>query len=79
MSEGKTLSGIETEVIVVPSDHVYMEALPGARPVMEDFKLAHRAMDVKKLAAEVDHLDLENLRYAKRIIENKLDDPETGK
>jgi len=39
--------------IVVLSGSLDIESLPGALPILEDFKLIHRAVDVKKVQAEV--------------------------
>lgn len=69
----------EKELILVPSRSLYIEALPGKHPIMEDFKLTHRALDVKKVQAEVRKLELENLRYAKRILRDETGDPEIEK
>jgi hypothetical protein len=41
--------------------------LTGTHPILEDFKLMHRALDVKKVQAEVRHAELENLRLAARL------------
>jgi hypothetical protein len=68
-----------TEEIIVPSDSLYIEALPGKHPLLEDFKLMHRIMDVQKVQAEVRKMELENLRYANRILDKQLDDPDTEK
>lgn len=62
--------------IVVPTGSLYIEALPGAHPILEDFKLLHRAIDVKKVQAEVRKLEMENIRYAARIIEGDREDPD---
>ena len=51
----------------MPSNSLYIEALPGTHPLLEDFKLIHRALDVKKAQAEVRHAELENLRLAARL------------
>jgi len=67
------------EEIVAPSDSLYIEALPGTRPNLEDFKLRHRAADVNKVRAEVRRIELENLRYAGRILTHQFDDPEIDK
>jgi len=67
------------EDIVVPTDSLYIEALPGKHPLLEDFKLKHRLMDVQKVQAEVRKMELENLRYAARILDSQLDDPDTEK
>src|SRR5207302_10559775 len=36
------------DTIVVPTSSLYIEALPGAHPLLENFKLEHRAIDVQK-------------------------------
>jgi hypothetical protein len=64
------------EDVIVPSGSLFIEALPGTAPVLEDFKLLHRAVDVTKAAAEARGRDLENLRYAARILARQLGDPE---
>lgn len=69
----------ETQMIIVPTDSLYIEALPGSHPIMEDFKLTHRALDVKKVQAEVRMMELENARYAARILAEKLEDPSIEK
>ena len=55
----------ESDVVVVPSGSLYIEALPGKHPVLEDFKMVHRAIDVKQVQAQVRHAELENLRLAR--------------
>lgn len=67
------------EEIVIPSDSLYIETLPGKHPNLEDFKLRHRAVDVQKVRAEVRKLELENLRYAGRVLAGERGDPETDK
>ena len=67
----------EKQLIVVPSKSLYIEALPGKHPIMEDFKLTHRALDVKKVQAEVRSLELDNLRRAARVLAGEFDDPDT--
>jgi hypothetical protein len=63
--------------IVVPSGALYMEALPGSTPLLEPFKLAHRAFDLVAAQEEARQATIENLRLAARLIEGQLDDPET--
>ena len=67
------------EMVVVPSDALYIEALPGTHPLLEDFKLIHRALDVKKVQAEVRHAELENIRLAARALKGKDEDPDIDK
>ena len=67
------------EEIVVPTGSLFIEALPGTHPILEDFKLAHRAIDVKKVQAEVRELELENIRLAARLLEGERDDPDVEK
>ena len=66
-------------LVVVPTDSLYIEALPGAHPLLEDFKILHRALDVKKVRAEVRHAELENIRIMTRLLEGELDDPDIEK
>jgi hypothetical protein len=44
--------------VIVPTKSLYIEALPGAHPLIEDFKLFHRAVDVKKVKAETRKIEL---------------------
>jgi hypothetical protein len=67
------------DVVIVPTNSLYIEALPGAHPLLEDFKLEHRAIDVQSARADVRKRELENLRYAARIIGSELADPDIDK
>ncbi|MCB0196733.1 MAG: hypothetical protein KDJ65_32575 [Anaerolineae bacterium] len=69
----------EKETIIVPTDSLYIEALPGKHPILEDFKLIHRAVDVKKVQAEVRHDELENVRLAARVLKGEYEDPDIDK
>ena len=60
-----------TDEIIVPTGQLFIEALPGSHPLLEDFKLEHRLMDVMKVRAEVRRDELENLRLASRIVEGQ--------
>lgn len=78
--EKKRNEGIQDkELIIVPSDAVYIEALPGATPIIENFKLAHRSLDVKKVQAEVRMAELENIRLAARLMYGEHEDPKIDK
>jgi hypothetical protein len=69
----------DKELVVIPSDQLFIEALPGAHPLLEDFKRLHRAVDVGKAVAEARGMELENLRKASRLVEGEREDPETDK
>lgn len=69
----------EDDRVVVPTNSLYIECLVGTHPLLEDFKLAHRALDVKKVQAEVRHAELENIRLATRVLEGEREDPEIEK
>lgn len=69
----------EKERIVLPTSSAYIEALPGKHAILEDFKMVHRALDVKKVQAEVRKMELENLRYASRLNKDELGDPDFEK
>lgn len=73
-----------TDEIIVPTGQLFIEALPGSHPLLEDFKLLHRLEDVRKVKAEVRHAELENLRLAARLAESQtkielLEDPDIEK
>lgn len=73
-----------TDEIIVPTGQMFIEALPGAHPLLEDFKLLHRFEDVRKVRAEVRHAELENLRLASRLAAGQsetrlLEDPDIEK
>jgi hypothetical protein len=65
--------------VIVPTNSLYIECLVGTHPLLEDFKLIHRALDVKKVQAEVRHAELENIRLAARALEGEREDPDIEK
>jgi len=65
--------------IIVPTGQLFIEALPGRHPLLEDFKLRHRLEDVLKVKAEVRHAELENLRLAARLVAGEREDPDVQK
>ena len=67
------------EDIIIPTGSLFIEALPGTHPLLEDFKLMHRAIDVKKVQAEVRGEELENLRMAARLLAEDYEDPDIEK
>jgi len=66
----------DNEEIIVPTGSLFIEALAGVHPLLEDFKLMHRAIDVKKVQAEVRKMEMENIRYAARLLSEEREDPD---
>jgi hypothetical protein len=69
----------DAEEIVIPTGKLFIEALPGTHPLLENFKLQHRQLDVGKARAEVREAELENLRRAARILAGEREDPDIDK
>lgn len=67
------------EEIVIPSESLYIEALPGAHSVIEKFKHLHRQVDVKKAQEEVRAAQLHNIRMAARVLADDYEDPDIEK
>jgi hypothetical protein len=68
------------EDIVIPcEDGLYIEALPGAHSVMEQFKHLHRIIDVKSAQADLRGKELNNVRRAELILQGDLEDPDIEK
>ncbi|WP_237060291.1 hypothetical protein [Microbulbifer sediminum] len=65
--------------VIVPTDSAFIEALPGTHPVMESFKVAHRALDVEKVKSELRKSELENLRYGLRLQSGDYSQPDFEK
>jgi hypothetical protein len=65
-----------SEEIIVPTGQLFMEALPGAHPLLEDFKLRHRALDLERTAVDVKVRQVELLRRAARLMNGDLSDPD---
>jgi len=65
--------------IIVPTGSLFIEMLPSDRSLLEDFKLKHREWDVYKVQAEVRKIELENVRYAARLLKEEREDPEIEK
>ena len=76
----RLISGVaEDDRVVVPTNSLYIEALVGTHPLLEDFKLLHRGLDVKKVQSEVRHAELENIRLAARALKGEDQDPDIEK
>ena len=65
------------EDIVIPcEDGLYIEALPGAHSVMEQFKHLHRIIDVKSALGDLRHKEIDNARRAELVLRGDLEDPD---
>ncbi len=60
------------EEIIVPTDSLYIEALPAAQPVLEDYQLLHRAADVERVRISNAGKNLDNVRHGARILGGDL-------
>jgi hypothetical protein len=69
----------DDDLVIVPTNSLYIECLVGTHPLLEDFKLIHRALDVKKVQAEVRHAELDNVRLAGRALKGNFEDPDIEK
>ncbi len=66
----------ENEEIVVPLNALYIEALPGSKPLLENFKLLHRQIDAADALENLRLKKMEKVRYAQRLLEGELRDPD---
>ena len=69
----------DDDVLIVPTNSLFIEALPGEHTLLERFKLDHRMIDVKKAQAETRAKELENIRMAARILAGERGDPNIDK
>ena len=71
----------DNDLVIVPTGQLYMEALLGTHPLLEQFKMTHRAIDAAKARAEWRQAEIENLRRAARLLqaEPDLEDPDIDK
>jgi hypothetical protein len=67
------------EEITLPTDSLFIEILPGAHPLLEDFKLRHRELDVYKAAEDIRKARMETLRLASRLLNDEREDPDVEK
>ena len=63
--------------LVVDTNSLLIDILPGDGSALETFKLAHRAIDVQKAMAEAREAEVEARRREKRVVATNLDDPDT--
>jgi hypothetical protein len=69
----------DDDVLVVPTNSLFIEALPASHTLLEKFKLDHRMIDVKKAQAETRERELDNVRIAARILAGERGDPHIDK
>jgi hypothetical protein len=67
------------DIVTVPTNSLFITSLLDEYSIVEKFKAIHRMEDVKKVQAEVRGVELENLRMAKRILKDQLEDPKIDK
>ena len=68
-----------TRAVLLDTNNLVIDILPGKGTVLERFKLVHRAVDVLKAMEEKEHIHLENRRRKKLVDSGKLVDPYIGK
>jgi hypothetical protein len=66
------------DVLVVPTNSLFIVALPDSHTLLEQFKLYHRMIDVMKAEGEARGAELENLRRVARILAGERDDPDVN-
>ena len=66
---------LRDDEIVVPRDALFIEALPGAHPLLENFKLLHRQIDAADAQENLRLKKMEKLRYVQRLLGGDVDDP----
>jgi len=67
------------EEITIPTNSLFIEALPATHSLIEEFKARHRAIDVKNAQAMVRGLELKNILWAARILAGEREDPDIDK
>ncbi len=63
------------DVLVVPTNSLFIVALPDSHTLLEQFKLYHRMIDAMKAAGEARGGELENLRRTARLLAGEREDP----
>lgn len=66
----------DNEEIIVGTGNLYIECLPGAHSILEQFKHLHRQIDVKVAQEELRTQAIDNVRRAQRILDSDLEDPD---
>jgi hypothetical protein len=63
------------DVLVVPTNSLFVAALPDSHTLLEQFKLYHRMVDAMKAAGEARGAEVENLRRTARLLAGEREDP----
>ena len=63
------------DVLVVPTNSLFIAALPDSHTLLEQFKLYHRMVDAMKAAGEARGAEVENLRRTARLLAGEREDP----
>ncbi len=63
------------DVLVVPTNSLFIAALPDSHTLLEQFKLSHRMIDVLSAGADQRRKEVETLRYVARILSGEREDP----
>lgn len=63
------------DVLVVPTNSLFIAALPDSHTLLEQFKLYHRMIDVLSAKTKQRGDEMENLRRAARILAGEREDP----
>jgi hypothetical protein len=64
------------DVLTIPTDSLFIEALVANVSLIERFKEQHRMIDVKSAQANVRATELENVRRAARMLAEDFEDPD---
>lgn len=75
LKEKMSASRSESDWVIVPSGSIISKPFLESIPLLEDFKLFHRVLDVKKVQSEIRGAEIENLRRAARLLESEREDP----
>jgi hypothetical protein len=65
--------------IVVSTGALFIEALVDQNPILDDFKLRHRELDVLSVDQDIRKKAFENLRLAARLLNAEREDPDIEK
>ena len=65
--------------IVVPTHSLFIETLVDPNPILEDYKLIQRELDVFKVGMDVRTAGIESLRRAARLLKGERGDPDFDK